>query len=356
MKKQIPEDLFIAYDQTILEAIRQMDRIKRKLLIVVKGKKFYSLLSIGDIQRAIIKGVAFDNPIDKILRNKNKIKVAKTSDDLKTVKDTMLRFRTEFMPVINEDNDIVKILYWDEIIGLDEEKIKEKIDLPVVIMAGGRGTRLKPLTNIIPKALVPLGDKPIIQMIIENFVEIGCTNFFLSVNYKKEMIKQYFKNLHDVRYQVEYIEEEKPLGTAGSLFLLKSRINSTFFVTNCDVLIDQDYREVYKYHKDNRNELTIVSALHHYEIPYGILETENDGLLKQISEKPQITFQINTGLYVLEPHLLNEIPENTFLHITDLIENIKKRQGRIGVFPVSEKSWIDIGKWQAYQELFNKIG
>ncbi|APF18392.1 Nucleotidyl transferase [Caldithrix abyssi DSM 13497] len=356
MENKNYENLFIPFNHTILDAIKKMDQIKRKLLIVVKDNKFYSLLSIGDIQRAIIKGIGFDNPIEKILRTKNKIKVATDNDDLATVKETMLRFRTEFMPVIDSQNNIVNVLFWDDIIGLKKTGLDEKIDLPVVIMAGGEGTRLKPLTNIIPKALVPLGEKPIIQMIIESFVEIGCNQFYISVNYKKEMIKQYFRNIKNRPYQVSYIEEQKPLGTAGSLYLLKKQINSTFFVSNCDVLIDQDYREVYKYHKENKNELTIVSALHHYEIPYGILETGNDGLLTRISEKPQITFQVNTGLYVLEPHLLEEVPPNEFFHITNLIENIKQRNGRVGVFPVSEKSWIDIGKWKAYQELFNKLG
>ncbi len=356
MKKSQLEELSISLNSTILDAIKRMDQLKRKLLIVVKDDKFYSLLSIGDIQRAIIKGIGFDNPIEKILRTKTKIKVARTEDDLNSVKEIMIRFRTEFMPVIDSNNNIVDILFWDDVIGIKKAGFEKKIDLPVVIMAGGKGTRLKPLTNIIPKALVPLGEKPIIQMIIESFLEIGCKHFFISVNYKKEMIRQFFAESENQSFDVQYIEEQKPLGTAGSLYLLKGKINSTFFVSNCDVLIDQDFREVYDYHKENNNELTIVSALHHYEVPYGILETKNNGLVVNLSEKPQITFQVNTGVYVLEPHLLDEIPENKFFHITDLIAKIQNRKGRVGAFPVSEKSWIDIGKWQAYQELFNKLG
>ncbi len=346
------ENLEIDLNETMLKAIRKMDALKKKLLIVTKSGHFFSLLSIGDIQRAIIKNKPFSTPIKEILR-KN-VRIASETDTYEQIKEMMLKFRTEFMPVVNKQNEIVKIYFWDDIIG--EETTKgEELNLPVVIMAGGKGTRLKPITNIIPKALVPLGEKPIIQLIIENFAKIGCRQFYISVNHKADMIKQYFNEYGVKDLNIQFIQEPEPLGTAGSLFLLKNKIKQSFFVSNCDILVDQDYREVYEYHKSNANELTIVSALRHYDIPYGILETGANGLLKKLTEKPNLTFQVNTGLYILEPHLLNEIPENNFFHITDLINKIREKGGKVGVFPVSEKSWIDIGKWQDYQQIFNKI-
>jgi len=217
-------------------------------------------------------------------------------------------------------------------------------------MAGGKGSRLKPITNIIPKPLIPLGEKTIVEIIMNKFIEVGCNNFFMSVNYRADFIKHYFKTLNDDTYKIRYFQEKKPLGTAGSLFLLKDKISTTFFVTNCDIIIEQDYREIYDYHKDVKNELTIVTALKHYKIPYGIIETSENGQLISLSEKPEYTFKINSGLYILEPHLLNEIPENKFFHITQIIEKIKKRNGKIGAFPISEKSWIDIGEWKVYLE------
>ncbi|MHB2155797.1 nucleotidyltransferase family protein [Calditrichota bacterium GD2] len=346
------EQLKIDWNESMLQAIRKMDRLKRKLLIVTRKDEFYSLISIGDIQRAIIKNIPFSEPIKNILREN--VRVASEDEAFEAIKEKMLKFRTEFMPVVNKKNQIIKVYFWDDIIG--EETLKgEVLNLPVVIMAGGKGTRLKPITNIIPKALVPIGEKPIIQLIIESFVKIGCTDFYISLNHKAEMIKQYFSEIENKDFSYYFFQEEKPLGTAGSLFLLKEKIDKTFFVSNCDILIDQDYREIFKYHKQNKNELTIVAALRHYDIPYGILETGEGGILKQLTEKPNLTFQVNTGLYVLEPHLLNEIPEYKFFHITDLIQKIQDRQGKVGVFPISEKSWIDIGKWQDYQQLFNKI-
>ena len=140
------------------------------------------------------------------------------------------------------------------------------------------------------------------------------------------------------------------MGTAGSLSLLKDQIKETLFVSNCDILIDQDYSEVLKYHRENKNEITVVAALKHYPIPYGTIETGENGRLLELIEKPEISFKINTGIYILEPHLLNEIPENVVFHMTQLIKNVNKRNGLVGVFPVSEKSWKDIGDWDEYYQ------
>ena len=151
-------------------------------------------------------------------------------------------------------------------------------------------------------------------------------------------------------YRLTYLQEDKPLGTAGSLKLLEKKIHSTFFVSNCDILIDEDYSQILKYHRENNNEITLVTAIKNLSIPYGVVDTTKYGLLKEIKEKPNMSFQINTGLYVLEPHLMEEIPGDTFFHITHLMDKVLKRKGRIGCFPVSEKSWKDIGDWKEYNK------
>ena len=172
--------------------------------------------------------------------------------------------------------------------------------------------------------------------------------FFSSVNYKSEIIEFYFNQIKDKSYKINFFKEEKPLGTAGSLHLLKGQINSTFFVSNCDILINDDYVEMYKYHKKYNNELTIISAIKDYSIPYGTLVTKENGGLSDITEKPDLNFQINTGFYIVEPHLIDEIPENKFFHITHLIEKLLSENRKVGVFPVSSGSWIDIGVWSEY--------
>lgn len=349
--KEIQERI-IHYDNSILHALKLMDKINKKLLLVFKDDKFTGVLSIGDIQKSIINNIPFETPIHQILRKD--FVFSRTGDVKGEVLEQMQHHRIECMPIVNENEDLVAAYFWDDVFDKKDRSRKISIDIPVVIMAGGQGNRLKPLTSILPKPLVPLGEKTIVEHIIENFFEVGCRQFYLSINYKAELIKYYFSSLNDNRYSLEYLEEPTPLGTAGSLNLLKGKITSTFLVSNCDILVDQDITDIYDYHKNNANEITVVAALKHYPIPYGILETQEEGLLDSIIEKPELTFKINTGLYILEPHLINEIPENTFYHITSLIAKLRSENRKIGVFPVSEKSWRDIGEWSEYLKQIDK--
>lgn len=343
---QIIEGITITKDTSMLQALKKMDAANRKLLIVTSDDDiFYGLVSIGDIQRAIIKNVPLSESVRKILRED--ITVAHANDDLQMVKQRMKTRRNEFMPVINNDRRVIKVIFWDDL--FEEKRLNANINLPVVIMAGGRGTRLKPLTNVIPKPLIPVNEKTIIEDIMDRFVEYGCHDFYISLNYKADLIRYYFDQLNNSDYDISFFEEEKPLGTAGSLSLLKGKIEKTFFVSNCDILIDEDYSEILNYHQTNQNEITLIAALIHYPIPYGTLETSQDGLLNTLKEKPELNFKINSGMYVIEPQLLEEIPENTFFHITQLIENVLSREGKVGVFPVSEKSWKDVGSLSEYR-------
>ena len=349
------QQVIIKKDRLLHHALKQMDEINRKLLIVInEDGTFFSLLSIGDIQRAIIRTLPLDTKISEVVRQD--ITVAHPEDDLQKVKQRMQIRRNELMPIIDSQNQVVDVIFWEDLFEEKRSVLLEerKLNLPVVIMAGGRGTRLAPLTNIWPKPLIPVNEKTIIEDIMDKFVEVGCNKFYLSVNYKAEVIKQYFENLNSSCYQISYIQEKKPLGTAGSLYLLKDKIHSTFFVTNCDILIDEDYTAIYEYHKANYNEITMVAAIKSFPIPYGTIETKEGGQLKSIQEKPELSFKINTGMYILEPNLLKEIPENEFLHITTLIEKLHQEGRKVGVFPVSEGSWSDIGNWEEYIKKFVK--
>lgn len=346
MRQKYP-DLIVNTQDTIIRVLKKMDVSQCKLLIVMEENQFKSLISVGDIQRAIIKNIDLGAPISTILREG--ITVASTDDDLSLVKARMKKRRNEFMPVVSASGELVKIIFWED---LFEEKCTQKVDaklnLPVIIMAGGKGTRLKPLTNVLPKPLIPIHSKTIIEDIMDRFVDCGCNDFFVSVNYKADFIRYYLESLPKNEYNISYFQEDKPLGTAGSLHLLKNKINSTFFVSNCDIIVKQDYSEILNYHRVNKNEITIVAALKDYSIPYGTLVTSEDGLLEKIEEKPDVIFKINTGFYILEPHLLKEIPDDQFYHITYLIEKLQLVNRRVGVFPVTENAWIDIGNWQEY--------
>lgn len=341
----------ITTDITILEAMKKMDEIKMKILFVFSENVFDGILTIGDIQRAIIKGYVLSDEVVNIL-DRDKV-YADVSESLDSIKDKMRNLRTECMPIL-DGSVLVDVYFWKDIFGTNEEPQKDLLDLPVVIMAGGKGTRLKPITNVIPKPLIPLSDKTILEEILDQFEGIGCHKFYISVNYKSDMIRYYLEQL-DHKYDIFFFEEKKPLGTIGSVSLLKGKITTPFFVSNCDIVIDQDYRSVYEYHVDNHNDLTIVTAVKNFCIPYGVIETGEDGLMIGLREKPETTYMINTGVYILNAELIDEIPEGEFSHITYLIEKVKARAGRVGCFPVSEYAWRDMGEWSEYLKIIKVL-
>lgn len=340
----------IQHKTTVLQSLKKMDEIKVKMLFVFAGEKFISILTIGDIQRAIIKGSDMNQPVMSII-DFNK-KIASPSDSRESIREKMMTLRTECMPVVDADGNLVDVYFWKDMFKHTEAQKREKIELPVVIMAGGKGTRLKPITNVIPKPLVPVGDKTILEVIMDQFEEIGCRKFYMSVNYKADMIEFYLSQL-DHKYDIEFFMEDKPLGTIGSVSLLKGRINTPFFVSNCDSINEQDYRDVYDYHVSNNNDMTIVTMVKSFKIPYGVIETGEDGLMVSLKEKPEHTYMVNTGVYILNPDLIDEIPEGEFFHITHLMEKVRFRGGRVGCFPVSEDSWKDMGEWPEYLKMIN---
>jgi dTDP-glucose pyrophosphorylase len=341
------QSLMIDSGKTIIQTMKMMDDARTKSLLVFNEDKFCGMITNGDLQRAIIANKPFSTPIGNLIDNNNK-KYAYQGDDIQQVKDWMIEVRAEYMPILDKDGNLVDVIFWDDILSETiVEDNRKKIDLPVVIMAGGKGTRLSPLTNVIPKPLVPVGDKTILEVIMDQFESIGCHKFYMSVNYKADMMKYYLNQL-DHHYDIEFFQEDKPLGTIGSVRLLKGKIDSPFFVSNCDSINEQDYRDVYDYHIKNRNNLTIVTMVKTFKIPYGVIETGDDGLMTALSEKPELTYQVNTGVYILNPECIDKIPEGEFFHITQLMEKIKAQGGRVGCFPVSEQSWKDMGEWNEY--------
>ncbi len=337
---------------SLLDAMKHMDETKVKMLFVFEGDHFEGIVTIGDIQRAIIKNVLLSEPLFNIV-DKNK-KYASPQEDKEQVRSKMMNLRAECMPVVDENGELVDVYFWDELFKHSESQKRESINLPVVIMAGGMGTRLKPITNVIPKPLVPVGDKTILEVIMDQFEGIGCHKFYMSVNYKADMMKYYLSQL-DHKYDIEFFMEDKPLGTIGSVSLLKGKITTPFFVSNCDSINEQDYRDVYDYHVNNHNDMTIVTMVKSFKIPYGVIETGADGLMTALKEKPEQTYQVNTGVYILNPDLIDEIPEGEFFHITHLMEKVQLRGGRVGCFPVSEHSWKDMGEWPEYLKMIKVL-
>lgn len=337
---------------TLLDAMKLMDSTKVKMLFVFNEKHFEGIITIGDIQRAIIKGISMTEPVLVIL-DKNK-KYVKPDESHEIVQQKMLSLRSECMPVVDEQGELVDVYFWNDMFTYPKPQPQENIELPVVIMAGGKGTRLAPLTNIYPKPLIPIGEKTIVETIMDKFVAYNCHDFYMSVNYKADTIKNYFEFIKNPEYKIQYFQEDKPMGTAGSLRLLKDKIDTTFFVSNCDILIDEDYANILEYHRTNQNELTVVAAVKTFAIPYGTITTGRNGLLENIEEKPTLSFKINTGLYILEPSLLKDIPDD-FFHITHLMELLKSQSRRVGVYPISQNDWKDMGDWNEYLKMIKVL-
>lgn len=340
----------ISSDSTIIAALKKMDCEKVKLLFVFSNKAFDGIITIGDIQRSIIKNIPLLSPISNIL-DKNKV-YASPEEPREKVYEKMRRMRAECMPIVDKNGQLVDVIFWKETFNTGSQATLPKLSIPVVIMAGGLGSRLAPLTNIYPKPLIPIGEKTIVESIMDKFVNYDCHDFYISVNYKADTIKNYFDFINNPEYNVSYFQEDKPMGTAGSLRLLKDKINSTFFVSNCDILIEEDYANILEYHRSNKNELTVVAAVKTISIPYGTIVTGENGLLESIEEKPTLSFKINTGLYILEPTLLDDIPDE-FFHITHLMEKLKAQGRRVGVYPISQNDWKDMGDWDEYLKLIN---
>jgi len=344
-------DFLINETLSIKEVLRTLDRTGEKTLLVVdEQNKLLGTITDGDLRRYILSGKSITNNSDiKTIYNKNPIYIKRDEFSVELAKDKLIENKIELLPVLDEEGRVIDFTTWTQIFS-GEKRDKPKIkNIPVVIMAGGRGSRLDPFTRILPKPLIPIGDRAIIDIIMEKFSDFGINEFYISINHKASMIKAYFEETNK-KYSIRYIEEKEPLGTAGSLKFLQGKVKDSLMVSNCDILIKCDYSEIVKFHKENNHDITIVSSLKHFVIPYGICEIEENGLLTNMVEKPEYNFLVNTGMCVLRKNVLKLIPAEKKFHITDLINAVKGNKGKVGVFPISEHSWVDIGQWKEYHK------
>ncbi|MGE5581376.1 MAG: nucleotidyltransferase family protein [Bacillota bacterium] len=340
-------------EKSIREAIRQLNENRLQILIVTDEEiKLIGTITDGDIRRALINNITLDEPLSRIM-NRNPKFIYNDEED--KAYELMMKYKIKTVPIVEEDKRVVDLISIQDF--LDQKPYKKRWALkpnPVFIMAGGKGTRLDPFTKILPKPLIPIGDKPIIEVIMSNFKKYGFNNFLISLNYKAEIIKLYFRENPD-GYNISYIQEEEFLGTAGSLALAKDYLQETFIVSNCDVIVDIDFESLLNFHRRHRNQATIVGVVKNMQIPYGVLQAK-DGVLTQMTEKPEFDFVINSGVYALEPEIISYIQDNQPVNMPDLLMRVKSEGYKVGVFPISS-NWFDIGQWEEYQrtlEYFKK--
>ena len=347
------KEITVQTNITVRDAMKILDKVSTKcLLIVDKTNKLLGTLTDGDLRRSILCG-ADSSEIISNCYYPNPITLKKNEFTTKQAKDLLRNEKLDLIPIVDNNNILVDYVNWMTL-GETNGPNKNLFDIPVVIMAGGKGSRLEPFTKILPKPLVPINDKPIIEHIIDRFTIFGCNDFHMTVNYKSRILKAFFEESQP-DYKISFIDEKKPLGTAGSLHLLTGSFDDSFFVTNCDIIIKTDYDTLYKFHKDGGYDITLVASMKEYVIPYGTCELNDEGNLSHISEKPQYNLLINTGLYVLNPNVLNFIPKDKSYHITQLITDVNIQGGKVGVFPVDDDVWIDVGQWAEYQHTMDRL-
>jgi dTDP-glucose pyrophosphorylase len=349
------EPFLIPQTHTVRQAMEQLEKTEEKIVFAVNEEsRLIGSLTDGDIRRWILSDGDLKAQVLHICNRTPHI--AEEGFRTEQVRAYMIEGNLGCVPVINSSREIVQLLFWKEMFqdGV-AVKAKRRLDLPVVIMAGGRGTRLAPFTSVLPKPLIPVGERTVIEIIIDQFLPYGLDRFHLSINYKSKILKSFFEELAPA-YSVSYLEEKEPLGTAGSLRALYSPMAENLIVTNCDIVIQADYAELVSFHTENKYDLTLVASLKEYNIPYGVCELGQGGSLARITEKPQYSFLVNTGMYVLRRDRLSLMPEETRCDMTEFIERIKNDGGRVGVFPISESAWIDTGEWTEYRKALDSLG
>lgn len=331
----------LAPDATVREAIATIDASGMQIAIVsTNDRRLLGTVTDGDIRRGILRGVPLDASVSDVM-NPNPV-TAREQDDRDVLLALMRQRHLHQVPVLDSEWRVVGLEVLDELLQ------PEPRENAVVLMAGGLGSRLRPLTDDCPKPMLRVGAKPILETILESFVAYGFTRFYIAVNYRAEMIEDYFGDGSRWGVEIEYLRERERLGTAGALSLLPERPTQPFFVMNGDLLTQLNFAHLLEFHTSHRATATMCVREYEMQVPYGVIETDSHRI-RRLHEKPTERYLVNAGIYVLQPEALDLIPEGTFYDMTDLFERALRRGGETVVFPVREY-WRDIGRVEDFRE------
>lgn len=330
----------LAENSSIKEALRVIGIERVRLGIVVdKHDKLLGVISDSNIRKALINGKSVNDNIASIY-TKNPLTIKENISEAELLE---LSSKTDIydFPVVDEKGKVISIKSVASVLG------QKKVSNTVILMAGGLGTRLAPLTKDTPKPMLKVGKKPILETIIERFRAQGFHNFTLCVNYKKQIIEQHFKNGEQFGVSIAYTKERKKLGTAGALSLLKN-MQESFIVMNADILTELNFKELLSAHHKSKALLTMCVREFSYQVPYGVIERK-DAYINKIIEKPTQKFLVSAGIYVLEPDVLSFIPKNTSLDMPELVANLLQKKAKINSYVINDY-WIDIGRMDEFNK------
>ena len=335
----------------VINVMQIIERSEKQIAFVCKDKVLEGCVTDGDIRRHLIAGGSLTTPVSEIA---NYHPVYLEEDERDSARAVMEKYYITAVPIVNSEHKIIDICFWREEYRGQAKNIPQ-IGIPLVIMAGGKGTRLKPYTDILPKPLIPIEEKTITEHIMDKFAEYGCKDVTMIVNYKKDFIKAYF-NDSEIGRDIRFIEEQEYMGTGGGLKLLKDCITGSFFMSNCDILVDADYDKILQYHRTAGNIITLVCARKKFQVPYGTIHLDESDQIVGLQEKPELEYHVNTGLYLIEPEFLDLIPDNVFVHITDIIEKCIQEKERVGAFLIDDDDWMDMGQMDELESMRKKMG
>ena len=330
LKDQSVRDAFIRLDQLASDAI---------LFVVDDNHVLLGSLTDGDLRRGFIRGLGFDDVITDFIQPNPKFIYDRefNQEKLKEFKDNLIKI----IPILNKENQIVDILNFRFRSTL--------LPLDAVLMAGGEGKRLRPLTENTPKPLLKVGGKPIIEYNIDRLAQVGVANIYLSINYLGEQLEAYFEDGSSKNIKIDYLREQKPLGTIGSVLLVEEFQHEDILVMNSDLLTNIDFADFYKSFKDANADMAVAATSYHVDVPYAVLETDENQNVKTLKEKPRYTYFSNAGIYIIKKKLLNMIPEGEFYDITDLMEKVIEMNYKLITYPINGY-WLDIGKHEDFKK------
>lgn len=327
---------------SIRETLKVINRSALKIALVV-NQQFTLLGTVtdGDVRRAMLDNVSMENPVSDIM-NPNPI-TAKSAHDKKALTELMDRFVLMSIPIVSDNNQVIGLVSLHQLVK------KSKRSNAVLLMAGGLGKRLSPLTNDCPKPLLKVGESPLLEIALKNFIDAGFKRFYISTHYMPEKIQQYFADGSRWGVEITYVHEDKPLGTAGALGLLpKEEIVEDLIVMNGDILTNVDFEKLISFHEENQSDATMCVREYVNQIPYGVIET--DGYkITTIKEKPSSQHFVNAGIYVISPNLINKVTRNKAVDMTTLLENCIAKNGDVAVYPILDY-WLDIGRLDDFQQ------
>lgn len=326
---------------SVREALIKLDKLALDaiLFIVDNQNKLMGSLTDGDLRRGFIIGYGFETPITEFIQS-NPLFVVEG----KIVMDELEKYKAKnlkIVPVVNKQLQVVNIINFRDTSTI--------IPADAILMAGGKGTRLRPLTENTPKPLLIVGDKPIIEYNIDRLAGVGIKNIYLSINYLGEQLETYFGDGSDRALNISYVREDKPLGTIGSLLLVEDFKHDDILVMNSDLLTNIDFADFYKLFKEDNADMAVAATPYNVDVPYAVMEVDGENQVKSLKEKPRYTYFSNAGIYLLKKEVLKMIPQNTFFDITDLMEKILEMNLKLISYPINGY-WLDIGKPEDYKK------